>query len=146
MVDQRNLTEDLQIVNARLNRLRHAAYAGPMADAIDVVRAWHTALNAGDIDRLIELSTDDIEVGGPRGVGRGSDLLREWFERAHIRLEMGQIVERGEAIIVEQVATWQTAPDEPQTVASLFKLRDGRVASVVRFPSLADALDERPDG
>jgi hypothetical protein len=45
-----------------------------MADASDVkrdrfavVRAWHEAVNQGDVDALVALSDDDIEVGGPRG-------------------------------------------------------------------------------
>lgn len=46
-------------------------------DAVAVVLAWHAALNDGDADRLVALSTEEIEVGGPRGVGRGSALLRE---------------------------------------------------------------------
>jgi ketosteroid isomerase-like protein len=116
-----------------------------VADTIEVVRAWHAALNAADVDRLVELSTDDVEVGGPRGVGRGSDVLREWVGRAAVRLEPREIVDRGDTVVVEQLATWQAAPDEPQTVASVFIVRDDRVASVIRYPSLADALDERLD-
>jgi hypothetical protein len=37
----------------------------------EVVLAWHAALNAGGIDRLLALSSEDVEVGGPRGVSRG---------------------------------------------------------------------------
>jgi ketosteroid isomerase-like protein len=109
---------------------------GPVA----VVKAWHAALNAGDVERLVELSTEDVEVGGPRGVGRGSQLLREWFDRAGITIEPLQVIDDGDSVIVEQRATWQAASDEPQVIASVFGVRDGRVASVVRYPSLADAL------
>ena len=42
------------------------------------VRAWHQALNAGDVDRLVALSSEDVEVGGPRGATRGAQALREW--------------------------------------------------------------------
>ena len=42
------------------------------------------ALNAGNVERVIALSTADVEVGGPRGAGRGADLLRDWVARAGI--------------------------------------------------------------
>jgi ketosteroid isomerase-like protein len=108
------------------------------ADPIQVVREWHAALNAGDIERLVSLSTADIEVGGPRGSGRGSQLLREWFERAGVRIEPLQIIEHGDALVVEQSATWPGG--EPQRVASLFAVRDGRVARVIRYAGLEEAL------
>ena len=57
--------------------------------------AWHAALNAGDTDRLVSLSTADVEVGGPRGTGRGADLLRDWVARAHIHLEPERWQARG---------------------------------------------------
>ena len=48
------------------------------APEVQTVLAWHEALNAGDADRLVKLSHPGIEVGGPRGGGRGGALLREW--------------------------------------------------------------------
>ena len=112
--------------------------------AVETVERWHEALNAGNVDRLVALSTADVEVGGPRGSGRGSSLLREWFDRAGIRIDPLQYFSRGSTVVVEQDAAWPTtegheAP-EPQRVASVFVVRDGRVASVFRYPALADAL------
>src|SRR5215207_7062391 len=113
-----------------------------MLTPIEVVQAWHAALNAANVDRLLELSTDDVEVGGPSGSGHGAELLREWFGRANVRIEPLQVVERGgESIVVEQRATWQAASNGHHTVASVFVVRDGRVASVIRYASLAEALD-----
>ncbi len=37
------------------------------ASIVAVVRDWHEALNAADLDRPVALSSDAIEVGGPRG-------------------------------------------------------------------------------
>ena len=104
-----------------------------------IVRDWHTALNAGDIVRLQALCSQDIEVGGPRGSGRGVDLLREWVERANIQLLPERVEQQGNAIIVEQRAAWSGG--EPQTVASLFELREGRVARVIRFPDFDSARE-----
>ena len=76
---------------------------------IEAVLAWHVALNRSDIDGLLALSTPDVEVGGPRGAGRGSELLRDWTTRARIRMEPGRIVTGGGAVVVEQSAQWKTA-------------------------------------
>jgi hypothetical protein len=47
------------------------------ASELRVVEAWHEALNGGEVDRLVDLSHPEVEVGGPRGTGRGAQLLRE---------------------------------------------------------------------
>jgi hypothetical protein len=59
------------------------------APAVRVVEAWHEALNEGEVDRLVGLSHPDVEVGGPRGTRRGARLLREWVDRANVRLARG---------------------------------------------------------
>ena len=73
---------------------------------VETVLAWHAALNEADVERLISLSTVDIEVGGPRGSGHGADLLRDWVNRAAVRLEPRRIFCRAEAevVVVEQEA------------------------------------------
>ncbi len=104
-----------------------------------IVLAWHEALNSGDVDRLVALSAADVEVGGPRGSGRGAQLVRDWFGRAGIRLTPLRVVARGQTLVVEQDARWSA--DEPShRVASVFRVRDGKVASVVRYPDMEAAL------
>jgi ketosteroid isomerase-like protein len=116
-------------------------------DAVLIVHAWHSALNRGDLEALISLSTEQIEVGGPRGRGTGParQLLREWFERARVQLEPHQTFHRRHTVVVDERAIWQRAEangeNELQAVASVFTLENGRVASVVRYPDLASALD-----
>jgi ketosteroid isomerase-like protein len=113
-------------------------------DAVSTVHAWHEALNRGDVEELIALSSDEIEVGGPRGrgTGPGAQLLREWFERVGIRLVPYRTFHRDTLVVVEQGASWQAdTTTEPQTVASVFVVKDGRVASVVRYEDLTSALE-----
>lgn len=111
---------------------------------VAVVRAWHQALNAGDLDRLAALSAEDVEVGGPRGASRGAQVLREWVGRAGIRLEPQRLFHREQTVVVEQAAEWRAAETGEvtgqQTPASVFIVRDGKVASVIRYPDLAAAL------
>lgn len=108
---------------------------------IQTVLAWHEALNSGDVERLVELSHPDIEVGGPRGAAHGAQILREWVDRANIHLKPGRIFHDGDTVVVEQGAEWvSTGPGSRQTVASVFLVRDGLVTSVVRHPGLTEAL------
>lgn len=115
------------------------------APEVRTVEAWHEALNAGDADRLVSLSRPDVEVGGPRGTGRGAQLLREWVGRANIRLEPARVFHAGDTVVVEGIARWRSAETGEfaggRTVGSVFVVRDGLVASVVRHDDLQRALD-----
>ena len=107
--------------------------------ARQIVLAWHEALNAGAIDRLVQLSCEDIEFGGPRGSGRGAQILKEWVGRSGVRLDPTRIIDRGETVVVEQVATWP-ADEQAHRVASLFRVRGSKISSVIRYPDLPTAL------
>ncbi|HEX2036886.1 MAG TPA: nuclear transport factor 2 family protein [Chloroflexota bacterium] len=114
------------------------------ASAVDVVAAWHEAVNAADVERLLALSSEEVEVGGPRGSGRGAAVLREWVARARIHLEPRRVFWRGETVVVQEAARWpgaETGELTPaQEVASVFDVRDGRVVRVVRHADLGAAL------
>ena len=117
-----------------------SASAKRKGSEVQSVVAWHEALNSGDVERLIRLSHPDIEVAGPRGTGHDVRILREWVERANVRLEPGRTFHEAETVVVEQGAEWQTAePGGTQTVASVFTVREDLVTSVVRYPDLASA-------
>ena len=110
-----------------------------------VIAVWHEALNSGDIDRLIALTSDEVEIVGPRGSSRGSSqVLREWVERSGIRLEMRRLFGRDGTYVAEELAEWRS-PDsgevvDRQELATIFRVEDGRVTSIDRRPSLDDAL------
>ena len=112
---------------------------------VTIVAAWHDALNTGDADRLA-LSSEAIEMGGPRGIAQGAQLLREWVDRAGIRLELLRVFHRDGTVVAEERARWRSAatgqqPTDSQDVASVFVIRDGRVVRVVRYDRLAAALE-----
>jgi len=117
-----------------------------MSQHVTTVVAWHEALNSGDVERLVALSSADIEVGGPRGTARGASVLRGWFDRAHMRLVPTRMFQRADVIVVEQQAEWgqpgTDTPTGPIIVASVFIVRAGKVISVIRHADLASALQE----
>ena len=116
-----------------------------MTSEVDVVNAWHDALNAGEIDRLAGLVSDDVAVGGPRGSSRGANLLRAWVDRAGIELVPARTFHRGETVVVEQRAAWRSPATgelgEPTTVSSVFQVRADRIVSVLRYDDLTTALN-----
>jgi ketosteroid isomerase-like protein len=115
-----------------------------IASEVRIVQAWHEALNIGDVDRLVALSHPDVEVGGPQGTGCGTQLLREWVDRANIRLGPRRVFRRMDTVVVEQEARW-SSPDtgqvtSSQVVASAFVVRDDQITRVVRYSELTGAL------
>jgi hypothetical protein len=112
-------------------------------ESLEVVRTWHDAVNRGDADALIAVSTKDIEIGGPRGTAHGSAVLRDWVGRAGIHLEPRRWFAGPSDVVVEQVATWRNAEGgvtEPATIATSFRIDEGLVCRMVRYESLPDAL------
>ena len=89
-------------------------------DSPTTLAAWHDAVNAGDVDAAVALCADDVAVQGPRGTGRGHDLMRAWLQRSGIRLEpQADLVETDGRFVVPEVAQWTSAapaagaPNEP---------------------------------
>jgi hypothetical protein len=60
-------------------------------------------------------------------------------------MEPGRVFHRDGTVVVEQSARWPSPEAgqlaDPQSVASVFRLRDGVVVSVIRHPDLASALE-----
>lgn len=111
---------------------------------VQAVYAFHEALNALDTVALTSLVTEDVEVGGPRGQGRGVDLLIEWATSANIQLHPQRVFHRGNVVVVEEAAEWRAADTGDivgrQTVASMFRVNADGISAVLRFPDLPSAL------
>lgn len=123
---------------------------------LEVVESWHSAVDARDVERLCTLASQDVEIVGPRGTGRGHAVLRQWFRRGGLTAEplrwfcgsRGFVVveQRGrwfspEAVTVEDSGRW-FIPDttSERIVATAFSVLAGRVVRYQRFEKLRDAL------
>jgi ketosteroid isomerase-like protein len=116
-----------------------------MTSAIPVVQAWQNALNAQDIDHLLELSAPDIVIIGPRGRTSGHQLLREWIARAGLTLTTQRIFQRGDTVVLAQHGIWQSeatngVPSEAD-LASRFRVNQHQVVEYERHDTLARALE-----
>lgn len=103
------------------------------------IDSFHTAVNARDTAAAVALVTEDVEVGGPRGSGRGAELVREWVSSAGITLTPARRFGRGSLVVVEQRAYWAGDP-EPHDIATAFELAGDRISRLTRYGSLAEAL------
>jgi hypothetical protein len=92
------------------------------------VLAWHDALNEGDVDTLMALSSEDIEVGDAHGAAQGHPS----------HAEVGRIFVHDGVVVVEQNVG---GPGESgSTIASAFRVVHDHVTSVFRHDDLAAAL------
>lgn len=116
-----------------------------MREPVEVVLEWHEALNREDGDAVLALSHEEIEIVGPRGSGSGLDLLRGWLLHARVRLHPGRAFARGDTVVMEQRGVWRS-PETGETVgeaavASVLRVREGRIAYFARFDALEPALE-----
>ncbi|CAN3126685.1 nuclear transport factor 2 family protein [Mycobacterium sp. smrl_JER01] len=102
------------------------------------VLAWHDALNAADLDTLLELSSDDIEIGHAGGAAQGHAALRDWAQSLDAKIEPGRIFVRDGVVVAEQRTVSVTG--ETGSAASAFRVVHDRVTSVFLHPDLAAAL------
>lgn len=100
--------------------------------------AWHDALNARDIDTLLELSSDDIEIGDTHGAAQGHAALRDWARALDVNAEPGRLYIRDGVVVVEQRITSVTG--ETGTAASAFRVVHDKVTSMFRHADLPSAL------
>jgi ketosteroid isomerase-like protein len=107
---------------------------------IATVLAWHDALNTGDLDTLVALSSDDIDVGDSHGAVQGHEALREWASKSGITAEPGRMYVHDGVVVVEQQVRYASKPDEVTTMASAFRVVRDHVTSVFRHHNVASAL------
>lgn len=102
------------------------------------VLAWHDALNARDLDTLLELSTEDIEIGDANGAAQGHAALADWARSLDVNAEPGRMYIHDGVVVVEEKIT--TVTGETGSAASAFRVVHDKVTSVFRHPDLATAL------
>lgn len=111
---------------------------------VSVAHAWTAAANAQNADELVARSSPTIEIVGPRGAVRGTDVLRDWLERAGLTLTNRRTFARDGRVVLDQHAVWR-APETGETVgeadiASRFVVEGEHVITYERHDTPAAAL------
>jgi hypothetical protein len=113
-------------------------------DPLTVIARWQAAVSAADFEGLRALSTDDIEIIGSRGPGRGIPFAEEWVRKTGIGLQTLRAFPRGDVVVVEQTARWPAGADSAEApervIATVFTVRGERIARAVRYEDLGSAL------
>jgi len=104
---------------------------------IATVLAWHDALNARDVDTLVDLSSGDIEIADAHGAVQGHRALLDWATSRHFTLEPGRMYVHDSVVVAEE-EVFSSGP--PQRTASAFRVVHDKVMSVYRHSDLASAL------
>jgi ketosteroid isomerase-like protein len=123
-------------------------------DHVDLVRRGFDAMNAGDLDALMQLVADDIVADVPTGYAnadtyRGRDGFRrmaeQWLEPwSSFRAEPLDFIEQGDAVVIpiRQSATGRESGIEVEMdLAYLLRVRDGKLVEWRLCKDAAEALE-----
>ncbi|MGL4307163.1 MAG: nuclear transport factor 2 family protein [Mycobacteriaceae bacterium] len=99
------------------------------------VLAWHDALNTGEIDTLLALSSDDIEIGGQNSASQGQAALQHWATPSEITMTPGAVYYHDGVVVTEE-----TVPGQPEIGAAAFRVVHDKVTSIFMHPNVDTAL------
>ena len=112
--------------------------------ARDTVLTFHDHFNAGRVDDVLAMATDDVAVGGARGRGQGRELLNEWIGRKTTTLTPQRWFGRDSLIVIEELVEWRTRGDDTVTDSTLwgmtFTVEDGKIAGIARYANIGEAI------
>ena len=111
---------------------------------IDTVLAWLDAVNAGNTESALEHTISDVSIVGPRGAGRGREVLRAWLSNVGAKFVTRAVYGGGDSAVVAQRGVWRDAATGAirgeADVATRFRVIDGKVAEIQRYDDLLEAL------
>jgi hypothetical protein len=115
-----------------------------MKSALEIVLDWHTALNAGEVDRMVALVDPNVEIGGPKGLTHGAEVVREWFGRANVKFHPLRSFQRDEQVVVEARGDWHDEAGNltgSQNVSTHFVVTADTISRIMRYDELESALN-----
>lgn len=113
-------------------------------DPLRTVHDWLAAVNAGDVEGVLALTTPDVVIVGPRGIASGHEVLRGWLGHAGATFQTRETFVAGDAVVVAQRGVWRDVETGEvrgeADVATRFRIDGGRVAEMERYDDLHAAL------
>lgn len=115
-----------------------------MTNARETVLTFHDHFNAGRVDEVLAMASEDVAVGGARGRGNGRELLNEWIGRKTTTLTPQRWFEKDNLVVVEELVEWRTRGGETVTDSTVwgmaFHIEDGKITRIGRFADVGEAV------
>ena len=117
-----------------------------MAGVIALAGEWNDAVRAHDDAKLRAITAVDIILSGPKGTSQGWDAQSAWMNDAGARFVTLQAYVKGDTAVLFQEGFWHENPVGAQTalrqtLATVYRARDGLLFSIDRHWSLDAALE-----
>lgn len=118
---------------------------GNSASSIELVQRFNDALNAQDVDAMMQLMTEDCVFentypppDGARYVGQKSvrKFWEEFFRSSQgARIEIEEIFASEERCVMRWIYRWIDAQGEPGHIrgVDIYKIRDGKIAEKLSY-------------
>lgn len=110
----------------------------------EIVLTFHEQFNAGRVDDVLALATEDVTVGGARGRGQGRPLLDEWVRRKTTTLTPQRWFMKDDVVVVEELVEWRSRDSGNVTDSTLwgmaFTVQDGKIAAIGRYADVGEAV------
>lgn len=107
------------------------------------VLAWQYALNSGDTDTLITLSSDSIEISSPTGGSQGLIALLDWAAETTTLISLDEAYVSGSVVVTAGEAAGslaELAAGDQRHMAIAFRVEHDQVVSAFIHPDLETAL------
>lgn len=112
--------------------------------ARETVHLFHDHFNAGRVEDILAMATDDVAVGGARGKGSGRQLLEEWVGRKTTTLTPRRWFGRDGLIVIEELVEWRIRDGDTVTDSTIwgiaFTVNDGKIAAISRYADIGEAV------
>lgn len=110
----------------------------------ETVQTFHEHFNAGLVDDVLAMATQDVTIGGARGRGEGRHLLDEWVRRKTTSLTPQRWFVRDDMVVIEELVEWRSRATGKVTDSTrwgmAFTVRDGKIAAIGRYADIGEAV------
>ena len=109
------------------------------ADPLEMVTAFHSAINNEDVDAMLALFTDDATIIDSGAVIQGKEQIRNWVLHSQRMADL-RLTEVHSEIEGEKIIWLDTAHNGPEAKSRYYILRwealiqDGKIQSLVAMP------------
>lgn len=114
------------------------------SDVRETVQTFHDHFNAGRVDDVLAMATEDVTIGGARGRGQGRNLLDEWVRRKTTTLTPQRWFMKDDLVVIEELVEWRSRETGDVTDSTLwgmaYTVSDGKIAAIGRYADIGEAV------